>query len=297
MIVVGIDNGGEKRLNEYSPYDHPKYGIGEGDAYLEFIVETLKPYIDSKFRTLKDVDNTGIMGSSMGGLISQYAGLKYPNVFGKVGVFSPAFWYAPKINDFAKNSEVNKDQRIFFLAGGKEGENTQFEQINQTVKDMNTMVEIMKDKGFPSGNMVSKVVPEGKHNEAFWRSEFEEALLFLFKSSIKPTRVFKSAHFQDGDYLNVEVNDGHYHIRFYDSDIVETTFIPTGETAIKKSHAVVMQPSNVNIAYTEKEDVLNFSSKNLEVRINKSPFKISYWYNGDEVVSEKNGYRLCNDSV
>ena len=295
MIVVGIDNGGEKRLNEYSPYDHPKYGIGEGDAYLEFIVKTLKPYIDSEFRTLKDIDNTGIMGSSMGGLISQYAGLKYPDVFGKVGVFSPAFWYAPKINKFAKQSELNKNQKVFFLAGGKEGGNVQFEEINQTVKDMNTMVDIMKAKGFASENMVSKVVPNGEHNEALWRSEFEEALMFLFKSSIKPNRVFKSVQFQDGDFLNVEVSDGNYHIRFYNSEIVETTFIPKGENANKKSHAVVMQPSATEIKFEEKENSINFSSEDLEIRIDKSPFKISYWYQGKEVISEKNGYRKTND--
>ncbi len=96
LIVVGIDNGGEKRLDEYSPWKNEKYGGGEGDAYLDFVVNTLKPYIDNNFNTLKDKTNTAIIGSSMGGLISHYAALKYPEVFGKIGVYSPAFWFSPR---------------------------------------------------------------------------------------------------------------------------------------------------------------------------------------------------------
>ena len=295
LIVVGIDNGGDKRLNEYSPYDHPKYGVGEGDAYLEFITKTLKPHIDSKYRTLKNTDNTGIMGSSMGGLISQYAGLKYPDVFGKVGVFSPAFWYAPKIDEFAKNSELSKNQKLYILAGGKEGENTEFEQISQTVQDMNRMVDILKNKGFPSEKIISKVVPEGKHNEAFWQSEFQEAVLYLFKSSIKPNRVFKQASIVSNNNLKVDVNDGYYNIQFYNSKIVETTFVPSTEENDKKSHAVVMQPSEANVQLTKNDSVVNFSSEDFTVSVNKSPFKISYWYKDKEIISEKNGYRKNND--
>ena len=92
MIVVAIDHGGTKRINEYCPYDMEGFGKGEGDQYLQFLVKTLKPYIDKNYRTKKDKENTYIAGSSMGGLISMYAVLKYPYVFGGAGVFSPAFW-------------------------------------------------------------------------------------------------------------------------------------------------------------------------------------------------------------
>lgn len=180
LIVVGIDNGGQERLNEYSPYDHEKYGVGKGKAYVDFIVNTLKPYIDSQYRTLKDVKNTGIMGSSMGGLISHYAAVAYPKVFGKIGVFSPAFWYAPRIFDFTKTSRLSKKQKWYFLAGGKEGENTQFEQINQTVSDMNRMVDLLKTKRIKNKTIRTKIEPEGKHNEALWKMNFEESILWLF---------------------------------------------------------------------------------------------------------------------
>ncbi|HRO72156.1 MAG TPA: alpha/beta hydrolase-fold protein, partial [Saprospiraceae bacterium] len=65
-IVVGIDNDGGKRLDEYSPWLNSKYGGGEGDKYIDFIAQTLKPYIDRNYRTIPDADHTGIMGSSMG---------------------------------------------------------------------------------------------------------------------------------------------------------------------------------------------------------------------------------------
>ncbi|MFN2396927.1 MAG: alpha/beta hydrolase-fold protein, partial [Bacteroidales bacterium] len=72
-IVVGIDNGGNHRANEYLPYFFSNLNAGgEGDEYMEFIVETLKPFIDNEYRTLPDRENTGIIGSSLGGVISLY---------------------------------------------------------------------------------------------------------------------------------------------------------------------------------------------------------------------------------
>jgi alpha-glucosidase len=180
LIVVGIDNGQGLRLDEYSPWENEKYGGGEGDAYLEFIVETLKPYIDQHYNTLTDKDNTAIMGSSMGGLISHYAGMKYSAVFGKVGVFSPAFWFAPEINEFTQMNGNIPNSKIYFLAGGMEEGNVVFEEINQTVMDMNTIQDILIEQGFPSENIALKVVPEGKHNEELWRNGFEESILWLF---------------------------------------------------------------------------------------------------------------------
>ena len=70
VIVVGIENGGDKRLEELTPYKNEKYGGGNAEKYLEFIVNTLKPEIDKKYRTKTDTKNTTIMGSSLGGLVS-----------------------------------------------------------------------------------------------------------------------------------------------------------------------------------------------------------------------------------
>lgn len=174
LIVIGIDNGGDKRTDEYSPWVNPTYGGGEGDAFLDFIVETLKPFVDKNYRTLTDNINTGIMGSSLGGSISHYAGLKYPDVFGKIGVFSPAFWFAETCYDFAKEHSKNEAVKMYFLAGDQESEKI------PVIADMQKMMAIMLNSGFHPNNIQSKIVPQGKHNEALWRNEFKTAVLYLF---------------------------------------------------------------------------------------------------------------------
>ncbi len=173
LIVVGIENGGDKRLSEYSPWENKEYGIAEGDAYLEFVVHTLKPEIDLAFRTKTQANQTAIMGSSMGGLISHYAGLKYPKVFGNVGVFSPSFWYADEIYNFTKTHTDLKQVKIYFMTGDKESE----DMVLNTEK----MINILKTNGFSEKNLFLKVVPNGTHSESLWRTEFEEAICWLFK--------------------------------------------------------------------------------------------------------------------
>lgn len=162
IIVVAIDNGADKRFKEYSPYDMEKYGKGEGDQYVDFLAKTLKPYIDKHYHTKKDEKNTFVAGSSMGGLISFYAILKYPKVFGGAGVFSPAFWITPQLKniDPAKSKKVKG--RIYFYAGQQESETM--------VSDMLNVFEQMHQHS--KAKMKTVIRAEGKHNEATWRKEF-----------------------------------------------------------------------------------------------------------------------------
>lgn len=119
VIVVGIDNGLSKRMNEYYPYSFRQYGKGEGDEYVDFLVKNLKPFIDGHYRTLAGKKNTYIAGSSMGGLISLYAVLKYPAVFGGAGIFSPAFCTAPAMDTLTISKAKSINARLFFYAGVK----------------------------------------------------------------------------------------------------------------------------------------------------------------------------------
>jgi metallo-beta-lactamase class B len=161
-IVVGIDNGGDKRMTEYNPYDNTQFGKGEGKQYVDFLVNTLKPFIDSKYRTKKGPAYTFIAGSSMGGLISFYAILQHPEIFGGAGIFSPSFALAPQLYGDAEKFTTGLSPEIYFYAGGSEGATI--------VSDIQKMADILAKK--PNYRMRRAVNPLGKHNETSWREEF-----------------------------------------------------------------------------------------------------------------------------
>lgn len=171
MIVVGIDNGADKRLNEYSPYDMDKYGRGEGALYVEFLVKTLKPFIDRHYRTKKCEDHTFIAGSSMGGLISFYAILNYPKVFGAAGVFSPAFWITPQLKQINPDQARKVKGKIYFYAGQQESDSM--------VPDMLQVFEQMQK--FSRAKMETVIRGEGRHDEPTWRAEFPLFYKWLFE--------------------------------------------------------------------------------------------------------------------
>lgn len=162
-IVVGIDNS-SKRLTEYNPYYFERFGEGEGNAYADFIALTLKPFIDSSFRTLPQKNTTLIAGSSMGGLISFFTMLKYPKVFGKAGVFSPAFWTADSIKAYNIQQASKTAGKVFFYMGAAEGASY--------INDMETVAQDFGLKTF--GTAYCLIDAEGKHNEAAWRKWFPE---------------------------------------------------------------------------------------------------------------------------
>lgn len=172
FIVVGIENGGQERLNEYTPWENEKYGGGKGAIYVDFIVKTLKPYIEENYRTKKQQKHTGLMGSSLGGLISYYGGLQYPKTFGKIGALSTSFWFSEKVVDFTKEKGYLKNVKLFLLVGGKEGDDTD--------KDTQKMEKLLLKAGFNPKNLKTKINPEGKHNEAFWKSEFSAVVSWLY---------------------------------------------------------------------------------------------------------------------
>lgn len=185
VIIVGIEHGNDKRIEELTPYPHEKYGGGKGDKYLDFIVETLKPHVDVAYPTLSDKEHTAIMGSSLGGLISFYAAFKYPETFGKAGVFSPSFWFSEQIFEFVQESEIENSTKFYFTAGTGEGE--------EMVPDLEKMIALLKEKGLSEDNMHVKIVENGQHNEAAWNQEFPEAFLWLMKPETSKV-IFKIAN-------------------------------------------------------------------------------------------------------
>ena len=172
LIVVAIDHGGESRLKEYAPWDHETYGKGEGRAFTDFLVNTLKPVIDSTYRTKPDKKHTAIMGSSMGGLLTHYAAFAYPEVFGKAGVFSPSYWRAPECYEFTERKAHQGDLKVYLAVGDKEGA--------VTIENVKRMSNILKSSSFPREHLLTSLVEDGRHNETFWKSEFKNAISWLF---------------------------------------------------------------------------------------------------------------------
>ena len=164
VIVVGIDNGLNKRMNEYNPWEFQNFGKGEGDQYVDFLVEDLKPFIDKHYRTLKNKSNTFIAGSSMGGLISLYAVLKYPQVYGGAGIFSPAFWTASGIGSTVIADAKKVNSKLFFYAGGEEGDSM--------VPDMKRIEKEIKERS--SSRIREKIDEDARHNETAWRKYFPD---------------------------------------------------------------------------------------------------------------------------
>jgi predicted alpha/beta superfamily hydrolase len=173
IIVVGIDNGQEKRMNELSPWSNKRFGKAEGAAYMNFLVNTVKPIIDQQYRTLPDYENTAVMGSSMGGLISHYAIHEYPNVFSKAGIFSPSYWYSKEVYSQTRKQPVPKTSRLYLMTGGKEGK--------ESSDDLKKMTAQLRKQKHPDENLHSEIIADGEHNEAFWCNEFPKAVTWLFQ--------------------------------------------------------------------------------------------------------------------
>jgi predicted alpha/beta superfamily hydrolase len=175
-IVIGIENGGADRIDEYSPYINSSYGGGEGDEYCDFMVNTLKPYVDLNYRTLSSRDYTAIAGSSMGGLISFYAAMKYQSVFSKAGIFSPSFWFDDSLYTFVSNEGKQQDMKFYFVSGTNES--------TDMVPDIRNMYSTMSNEGFTSVEMDTVFKTNGAHAEWFWAQEFSACYYWLFDNMI-----------------------------------------------------------------------------------------------------------------
>jgi predicted alpha/beta superfamily hydrolase len=170
-IIVGIDHGDTERIFEYNPFD-TEDGSGKGNPYADFLVETLKPYIDRRYRTLGDAEHTIIAGSSLGGLISMFTALKYPQVFGKAGIFSPAFWIAKDLYAYAQRCEGIERSRFYFVCGDSESESM--------IGDVQGMVDILRGKGLSEENSKMVVIAGAEHNEEQWQGDFPAFYYWLF---------------------------------------------------------------------------------------------------------------------
>ncbi len=174
LIVVGLYNTGKTRLREYTPTSVPRLGGGRADRYAKFLIEEVKPVVDRDYRTKPEASQTGIGGSSLGGLVSIYLGLKFSNVFSKIAALSPSVWWNQRvIVRFAQAAPVEPRPRIWLDIGTREGP--------RIVDDVEKFRDVLLNKGWQSDRDLHYERVEGaEHNEAAWAARVGPFLQFLF---------------------------------------------------------------------------------------------------------------------
>jgi predicted alpha/beta superfamily hydrolase len=174
LIVVGLYNTGKTRLREYTPTSVPRLGGGRADRYAKFLIEEVKPVVDRDYRTKPEASQTGLGGSSLGGLVSIYLGLKFSNVFSKVAALSPSVWWNQRvIVRFAQAAPVEPRPRIWLDIGTREGP--------RIVDDVEKFRDVLLSKGWQNDRDLHYERVEGaEHNEAAWAARVGPFLQFLF---------------------------------------------------------------------------------------------------------------------
>lgn len=184
LIIVGIEP--KNRIDEYSPWYSeslsPKFNDfgGKGEEYIKFIVERLKPFIDESFSTNKDAESTGIMGASLGGLISLYATYLFPEVFGKVGCISASFWYKG-ITEYIEKNNINMDsKKIYMSVGSLEGLGKK-NLLELMVPNTKKIYDMLLEKGFNNDKLILNIENGATHGHNVFVKSIPKAIEWLYK--------------------------------------------------------------------------------------------------------------------
>lgn len=168
IVAVECNHEGDCRLQEYSPvnFDNSTLGKirGKGRIYMNWMIRTLKPYIDENYRTLPDRENTLICGSSMGGLMALYGVCAYNHVFQRAACLSPSIWVSPgKMLELIARVHIRSDTCIYMDYGSKE----MYNHVANT-ESLISMAHLLLTKHV---NLALRVVPNGDHSEASWERQ------------------------------------------------------------------------------------------------------------------------------
>lgn len=173
IIIIAIEHAEHDRIVEYN-VGKTLLGVGQGKQYIRFVTDTLKPFVDKNFRTKPERAHTGIGGSSMGGLVSIFSGLMYPEVYGKLMIFSPSLWVIPKMDFSNIDFSEPADTKIYLYAGGDESA-TMIQHVKRFKKEM-----IANDFVSSKMRINLSINMLGKHNETHWSDEFPKAIEWLY---------------------------------------------------------------------------------------------------------------------
>ena len=174
LIIIGIYNAGKQRLQEYTPTRMPKLGGGRASRYARFLIEEVRPFLERNYRVLGGMGNTGIGGSSLGGLVSLFLGLRMPHIFGKIAALSPSVWWNQRvILRFADAAPADPRPRIWLDIGTREGP--------RIVEDVERFRDLLLRKGWRwEQDLHYERVIGAEHNEAAWAKRVGPFLQFLF---------------------------------------------------------------------------------------------------------------------
>lgn len=180
LVIVGIYNGGDRRLAEYTPDRDWQMGGGEAANYGVMLTRELMPWVAERYRVRKEREATGMGGSSLGGLLTLYLGLRYAEYFGKLAVLSPSVWWNHKsilgyLNERAP--QIGEKPRIWLDVGTGEGRRTldNAEQLSR---------RLMANGWRPGEDLHFESVEGGTHDEASWATRVRPLLRFLFPAPL-----------------------------------------------------------------------------------------------------------------
>ena len=175
IIIIAIENGHEDRIDEYVLDADSIAKNASGKKYVRFMADTLKPYVDSVYRTKPEREFTGIGGSSLGGLISLYSGFLYPEVYSKLMIFSPSLWVNPEYDFPMMNFKYPYDTKIYMYGGEIEGS-----EMTERMQEFQQRMDNSENQYSVQFNFKMSMNPEGRHQEFFWSQEFPRAVEWLF---------------------------------------------------------------------------------------------------------------------
>lgn len=176
-IVVAVSNAGAGRIEEYSPVADPKYGGGGGEKFAQFLSTELKPMIDGAYRTRTEAENTAVLGSSMGGLISLYLGLAHSNTFGLIGALSPSLWFAEKdmIRAWQERPPAQRPERIWLDMGDRESQTDEDHNgVADVLDNTRALHQVLAQQGQAGLNY--QEIAGGTHSEASWSRRIQDVL-------------------------------------------------------------------------------------------------------------------------
>jgi predicted alpha/beta superfamily hydrolase len=181
LIVVGVDNAGKNRTHEYLPYKDfagdPEMDEPAGKRFPEFMTREVMPLVDGKYRTLQGQPNTGIGGSSYGGVATLYALMARPNAFGYGLIESPTMWIG--MGQLVRDTSpfIAMPRKVFFGFGGKEADPM---IVGKMIGLIRQVVSNLTAAGYDDSNVRFTIDPDALHTEAAWEKRLPEALTFLF---------------------------------------------------------------------------------------------------------------------